>query len=101
MENKEGKIIEYLQVENVACNEPGGLHSRLLPWAVFVFTVYSIGYPLVVGRILYKNREKAKEDQVLRAKNTGHTRQTNPNCYEFRKRYSKLYHLYKPEFYYW
>jgi hypothetical protein len=66
-----------------------------------VFGVYSIGYPLVVGRILYKNRAQAMEDQILRAKNTGDSRKTNPNCHEFRKRYSKLYKLYKPDFYFW
>merc|ERR1711865_524134 len=63
--------------------------------------LYSIGYPLVVGRILYKGRDQAMEDQVLRAKDTGTSRDTNPNCWEFRKRYSKLYHLYKPDYYYW
>ena len=32
---------------------------------------------------------------------TGETRLTNPHCYDFRKRYSKLYYQFKPDQYYW
>ena len=44
---------------------------------------------------LYKGRELAKEDQFLRAMNAGWTRADNPNSYDFRKRYHKLYYHFK------
>merc|ERR1711968_116201 len=88
---------EYMEAVFIKCYEDP-LHQRLLPLAVFFFLFYSIGYPAVVGYILYRGRESAKEDQLLRANNTGHTRKTNPNCYDFRKRYHKLYYNFKPDF---
>jgi len=51
--------------------------------------------------IIRKNKDKIKEDQLLRAKGLGDTRETNPNCYDFRKRYHKLYYYFKPGKQYW
>ena len=51
--------------------------------------------------VLIKNRLLVQEDQLLRAQNTGKTRTSNPNAYEFRKRYHKLYYQFKPHHYYW
>jgi hypothetical protein len=92
---------EYMEAVFVKCYEPGGLHNNLFPWAVFFFLFYSCGYPAVVGFILWRGRESAKEDQLLRANGTGATRKTNPNCYDFRKRYHKLYYNFKPDFVWW
>jgi hypothetical protein len=92
---------EYMEVVFVKCYEPGGMHLQLLPWAIFFFLLYSCGFPAVVGFILWKGRESAKEDQLLRANNTGTTRKTNPNCFDFRKRYHKLYYNFKPNFVWW
>jgi hypothetical protein len=92
---------EYLQVVFVACNEPGGLHLRLLPWAVVCFIAYGMGYPALIAYILMRGRQSAVEDQLLRAANTGTSRKTNPNCYDFRKRYHKMYYNFKPDFVHW
>ena len=91
----------YLEVTFVECHKAGGLHLRLLPWASFFFMLYTAGFPALVALIFAKNRRKIKEDQILRARGTGTTRETNPNCYELRKRYKKLYYQFKPENYYW
>lgn len=32
---------------------------------------------------------------------TGENRLTNPHCYDFRKKFSKLYYQFKPDQYYW
>jgi hypothetical protein len=92
---------EYMEAIFVKCYEPGGLHNNLFPWAVFFFLFYSCGYPALVGFILWRGRESAKEDQLLRANGTGATRKTNPNCFDFRKRYHKLYYNFKPDFVWW
>jgi hypothetical protein len=99
--NDDGMEVEYLEVAFEPCYEEGGMHLRLLGPAVMFFILYSIGYPIFVGFMLYKNRVTVMEDQVLRAKKTGTTRATNPNCWGFRKRYAKMYKMYKPEFYFW
>jgi hypothetical protein len=95
----DGKV--YMEAVFEECYKPGGMHLRLLPWAIIFFLLYAIGYPSVVAYILYNGRESAKEDQLLRANDTGMTRKTNPNCYDFRKRYHKLYYMFKPDFTWW
>jgi len=92
---------EYLEAVFVECYAPGGLHMMLLPWAVFFFIFYSMGYPALVAFILFNNVEKVKEDQILRARNTGESRSTNPHCYDFRKRYHMIYYQFKPHHFYW
>lgn len=72
------------------CYLEGGTHLLLLPWAVATLLVYTIGYPGLVGWILYRGREKCKEDQLLRAQGLGEKRTTNPRCYDFRKKYHKV-----------
>lgn len=83
------------------CYEPGGIHLKLFPFAVLSFVVYSIGYPVFVFYTLSKNRVLVMEDQLLRAMRRGTNRRTNPNCWEFRKKFSKIYYQFKPTFWYW
>jgi len=91
----------YLEVTFVRCFEPGGLHYRLLPFAVVFFMLYALGYPAFAAYIILRNRERIMQDQLLRARNVGNTRATNPQNYDFRKRYGKLYYQFKPWHYYW
>jgi len=91
---------EYLEAVFVKCWEPGGLHMRLFPWSVFFFLLYCVGYPSLLGWILWRGKESAREDQLLRAQNKGDKRSENP-YYNFRKRYHKLYFNYKPDFVWW
>ncbi len=67
------------QVVFERCGKPGGVQVRLLPLAIIGLVVYVLGYPLVVGFILYRNRDQMREDQLLRAMGTGSTRLTNPH----------------------
>jgi hypothetical protein len=92
---------EYLEAVFESCSKKGGVHQTLLPWAIIFFCAYTLGYPAVVALILFKNQERVKEDQLLRANNTGDSRDTNPNCHDFRKRYSRLYFHFKPHHFYW
>ena len=83
------------------CDEPGGVQQSLAPPAIIFLIVYSAGFPFLLGLILYKNRLLVKEDQYLRAAGIGDSRPTNPNAYDIRKRYHKIYYHFKPEHYYW
>jgi hypothetical protein len=91
----------YLEVVFVECGKPGGLHMKLLPAAIFFFVFFSLLFPFIIAVVLMRHSKKIKEDQVLRAKETGNTRATNPNCYDLRKKYRRLYYQFKPETYYW
>ncbi|KAG1692009.1 hypothetical protein DVH05_025987 [Phytophthora capsici] len=95
----DGKL--YMVAIYTQCFEPGGIHMQLFPFAVLAFVVYSIGYPLFVLLTLSRNRALVMEDQLLRAMQRGTSRRTNPNCWVFRKKFSKLYYQFKPDYWYW
>ena len=94
---------EYMQETNWECYTSDSKQMELLPYAVVAIAVYTIGYPCFVASILLNrhNAAMAREDQVLRAQDLGNTKGTNPNCWEFRCRYYKLYYYYKPSHWYW
>ena len=88
---------------SMVCWEQGTTQQELLPFSIIATLLYSIGYPMMLGSILFRssNLDKFKEDQLLRAQGTGFTRKTNPHCYNIRKRYGEMYYRYKPECWYW
>jgi hypothetical protein len=73
----------------------------LLPFAIITFALYTVGYPALVGFVLRRHSFLIKEDQLLRAHGIGDDRLTNPHAYDIRKRYSKLYYHFKPDFHFW
>lgn len=98
----------YTQFTSIECDgglcrcwEEGTLQLSLVPWAAIFFCMYSLGYPFAVFTILRLNKDLIKEDQLLRAKGLGDDRLENPNAYEVRKRYHKLYYHFKPGKTYW
>ena len=91
----------YMASIDAKCYESGGIHLRLLPWAILACIIYCIGYPAFVGYTLFNNRELVMEDQLLRAMDRGLSRATNPNAWDFRKKFSRLYSQFKPEYWYW
>jgi VCBS repeat-containing protein len=86
---------------NIVCNEPGGTHLFLLPFAVAALIVYVAGAPLLALWFLRKNRMAVKYDQILRAMGKGDDRFTNPSFYTFRKTWHKLYYHFVPGKWYW
>jgi hypothetical protein len=80
------------------CGDPSGAQVRLLPMAIVFLVLYSFGYPLFIAIVLNRNSSLVKQDQYLRAHGVGEKRATNPETYDLRKRYAKLYYQFRPRF---
>jgi hypothetical protein len=93
-----GQVIEYLQVVPEPCSKPGGVHQTLLPFTVIGLLVYIVGYPAFVAYKLISKRRLVVEDQLLRCKGVGDSESTNPNALHMRKRYSRIYYAFAPNF---
>uniref|UniRef100_A0A7S1GCG6 IPT/TIG domain-containing protein n=1 Tax=Bicosoecida sp. CB-2014 TaxID=1486930 RepID=A0A7S1GCG6_9STRA len=88
-DNDEGK--NALESDpSILCDEPGGVHERLVPLAALSLLVYGAGIPLLIAANLWVHRVAITADQALRAKGEGDSFLTNPN-YAVRLRYRKLY----------
>ena len=92
---------EYMQAVFVPCWEEGSLQVLLVPFALIAIATYGMGYPLVVGYLIFKNRDLVRQDQLLRALNTGDTKETGKMAYDFRRKYATLYYRFKPRVYFW
>jgi hypothetical protein len=99
--DKDGKMILYMAWNlSIKCNEPGGEHLFLLPFAIVAMIIYVIGLPLLSLWWLWKNSAVIKYDQLLRAQVAGDDKATNPH-YEFRRTYKALYMNYRPGSWFW
>ena len=92
---------EYLAVVFEECGIPGGTQMNVMPGAIAGLIIYVAGYPAIVGLIIWRNHFLMMEDQLLRAKGAGHDRLTNPHAYDLRKRFSRIYFQFKPDFVFW
>jgi len=90
-------VKKYLTAVFEECGKPGGTQLFLLPMAIIAVAVYVLGYPCFIAYILWKNRELIMEDQLLRALCIGDDKLTNPNAYHIRKRWSRMYYMFKPD----
>jgi hypothetical protein len=98
IDKEDGK--SYMRFEpKIRCGE--GHHLWLAPMGMVFGCLYGIGIPLIFTYIVYRNRKIIKYDQVLRVLGTGSRRDENPEYYEFRKRFYKLYYRFKPRYHYW
>ena len=91
----------YMSAEPLEqCYVKGSLRSRLLPIANTALFFYTLGFPLVTGIFFRKYSHKIKEDQRWRAHGRGEYVSVN-KAYFFRKKFSKLYYPFKPNYYWW
>ena len=92
----------YMQVVFEPCFKSGELHIQLFPWALVTSLVYVIGFPVFAIYKLKRNKKIVKIDQYLRTKGFGGERHlSSQECYQFRKKYQKLYYNFKPGKWYW
>jgi len=73
----------------------------LFPFAVIFFCFYCVGFPLFTAFVIFTNKRKLKEDQLLRAMGIGNDKATNPRSLGLRKKFHKLYYHFKPGKVYW
>ena len=85
---------------DIVCGQSSVHVNLLLPLASVALVLYVSAFPIFSLVLLKKNKERVKHDQILRAHETGTNRLTNPN-YTFRRRFQRLYHLFKPGKWYW
>lgn len=97
-EKENGKSYMYFEPE-IECWT--GIHNDLWPLALFFVGLYGVGLPILFTVIVIRNRKVIMQDQVLRVLGTGSSRTENPEHYEFRKRFYKLYYRFKPRYHYW
>jgi hypothetical protein len=90
----------YMTAVFEPCDRPGGIHQTLLFPALAFLLVYTIGYPILLGYTLYKQRDAIVSDQLLRALGTGSTENTNPFL-AVRLSFSRVYYAFKPDYYWW
>mmetsp|Transcript_22541 Transcript_22541/g.46821 ORF Transcript_22541/g.46821 Transcript_22541/m.46821 type:complete len:4475 (+) Transcript_22541:277-13701(+) len=83
------------------CYEPGSMQQRLEPWAYVTFALYTLGFPAFCGTLLYFNRMTCFLDQVMKAARKSDEELKACGTYKFRKMWHRLYHYYKPQYFYW
>jgi len=85
---------------SIVCNEAGGSHLFLLPFAVAALVIYVVGVPVASLYWLWRNQVRVRYDQILRAQLTGDDKITNPHV-AFRNTWKALYMNYRPGAWYW
>ena len=86
---------------DIPCWESDSVQVKMFPFALLALGIYTVGIPAYMFLYLRRNRYAVKTDQLLRAKDMGDDRLTNPKYYEFRKSLSKLYYHFTPGHWYW
>ena len=73
------------------CGKSGGVQATLVPVAVVALLVYVLGFPAALVAVLWQNRERIMEDQLL----------SNPNAFVLRTALGRMYYQFKPDAFYW
>jgi hypothetical protein len=95
------KYMVEVGTEHGICYKPGSMQQKLEPWAWVTFFMYTVGFPLFCGSLLYVNRMTCFLDQVLKAARKTDDELKAAGTYKFRKMWHRLYHYYKPQYFYW
>ena len=83
------------------CYQEGSMQQKLEPWAYVTFLLYTLGFPAFCGILLYFNRMTCFLDQVMKAARKTDEELKACGTYKFRKMWHRLYHYYKPQYFYW
>jgi len=93
--NPDGSEKLYMDDVFEPCFERGGLHLQLLPFAIIGFCVYTVGFPVFVSVLIWRNYTRMQEDQLLRAYGLGDEVLTGPNTNGIRRSVGRLYYYFK------
>ena len=83
------------------CGNPRHVQVRLVTPAIFAIVYMTVGFPIVILFLLRKKKTLIKEDQLLRAHDTGDSIFTNPRSFYLRTWLHKMYFYFKPGKTYW
>jgi len=99
----DGKLYMQAVGTEAECGVAGGTQQILVPYAIVALIVYSIGFPIVVAFIIFRNKSNIIQDQVHRAERLmPHIlKDEHPEIWHFRKSFYILYYQYKPQYYWW
>jgi hypothetical protein len=89
-----------VSLRSEVCGEEGGVQSGLVAYGVIGLIVYCIGFPIVLGFMLYTNREAIDLDMEMRALHLTHQRK-KADHYPMTLRYARFYKYFKPDCKYW
>ena len=96
------KYMAEVGADGGLCYADGTLQQKLKPWAVLCFIVYVLGFPLLVGYILFANKDKIMTAQVMQAARSRRLYKNEKiSTFRFRMMFSRLYYQFKPDYYYW
>lgn len=88
--------VSVLSIEpSIVCNQPGGTHEKMIPWAMTCLILYGVGIPVLFAVLLVRNRRAIVADQTLRVRGEGDIKDTNPD-FNTRRRFRKLYEDFQP-----
>jgi hypothetical protein len=82
------------------CYKPGGLQTKLLPYAYLVLCIYGVGFPMAISVLFFFFKKNIAADQMLNVHNKGDSSLSNPN-YAFRRACGQLYGVFQPKLYQW
>ena len=83
------------------CYKEGSMQQELEPWAILAFIVYSVGFPVFIGFMLYTNKQKAISDQLMKASGKTFSDAEAFSVLKFRMIFRRMYYQFKPQYYYW
>merc|ERR1712100_690659 len=83
------------------CGTPRHVQVRLVLPAIIALVYMTFGFPIVILYLLRHNKTLIKEDQLLRAHDTGDSIFTNPRSFYLRTWLHKMYFYFKPGKTYW
>ena len=87
--------------EDGLCYEEGTMQQALEPWAYLAFFLYTLGFPVFCGLLLWHYQKTCFLDQVLKAGRRTDEELKAAGTYKFRKMWHRLYHYYKPQYFFW
>jgi hypothetical protein len=82
------------------CYTPGGLQSRLLPYAIIVLLFYGLGFPFGIVILFLLKKKAILADQSLRVHDKGNDYASNRN-YAFRRACGQMYSMFQPQYHMW
>jgi len=91
----------YMQSVFVPCWDQGSMQMQLFPWALVFTFVYAIGFPAVMGYIMWIGRDAFPEYLFHLANGSQFDKRFERQAYSLSKTFRRLVYFFKPRYFYW